>query len=243
MSRATPFIIGFLLMMLASPLTSADISQATSPQVSCVTGQAPCAYREPVVVWSQLPDLAEGSWYTSSVRLSDGYWAESADDFRSDYSASITSVEWWGAYGPPAELLYVIVQFYLDAPGSRTNAPGALVYQESIYTLVGEQVTGGSGSDYRYTADLPVQFTISAGTTYWVSIQGVEQSGQWYWYECVVGDYWGEEGSIRSEFWGIPDWVLWSDFGSEHVEFAFALHADSSPVEAASWASIKALFR
>lgn len=243
MRRAAPFVIGLLLVLGTSQVTLAGISQVIGVQVSCVDREAACARREPVIVWSQLPDLAAGSYYTSSIRLSDGYWAESADDFRSDYSASLTSIEWWGAYGPPAELLYVMVQFYLDAPGSRSSAPGALVYQQPIYAFVGEQVTGVSGSDYRYTADLPVQFTINAGTTYWVSIQGVEQSGQWYWYECVSDDYWGEEGSIRSEFWGIPDWVLWSEFGPEHIEFAFALHADSSPVTAVSWASIKGLFR
>lgn len=64
---------------------------------------------------------------------------------------------------------------------------------------------------------------VNAGTTCWMRIQGVELSSQWYWYECYAWEYWGNEASFRSGYWGHPDRVPWSDFGYEYEEFAFAL--------------------
>lgn len=199
--------------------------------------------REPVAVWRQQPDLVSGGAYTSSLRLSDGYWSEAADDFEIPYSATVDAIEWWGAHDPPEDLVYVIVRFYLDDQTLGRSTPGAVAYQETIYVLVGEEITGPSGSDYRYTADLPLPFAASAANRYWISIQGVEQNSQWYWYESPADGYWGEAAVIRSDFWGYPDWAPYSELVDHVRAFSFVLYADSTPVEVLSWGAVKALYR
>jgi hypothetical protein len=201
------------------------------------------AMREQVTVWEQQPDLLEGYAYTASLRLSDGYWAEAADDFELPYSASVDAIEWWGSHGPPEELEYVIVRFYLDDQTLGRSLPGATAYQETIHVFVGEEVTGNSGSDYRYTADLPVAFEVSAANRYWISIQGVEQSSQWYWYESPPDGYWGHAAAVRTDFWGFPDWTAYSDLAEGVHAFSFVLYADSTVTESMTWGSLKALFR
>ena len=147
------------------------------------------------------------------------------------------------AESPPVDLLYVIVRFYEDGSRTSRGLPGTPVYEQSIYTFSTEEVTGTSRNNYRYTADLPVPFGPNAGQVYWVSIQGVEQSSQWYWFEAHADGYWRDEAAFRSEHWGHPEWVPYSEFGSEFKNFAFVLYADDSPVSESSWGSIKALFR
>jgi len=240
MTSTIATVIGLALLLgVSSPSQGETIvgagSQAASPEHQSLT-----APRDLIAVWSQQPDLAEGGWHASFLRLSDGQGAECADDIQLPYTATITAIEWWGAYGPPADLQYLLLRIYQDG-GSGT--PGSLHSQKSIYTFTGEQVAGGSGSDYRYSADLDSHFTPVAGTTYWLSIWGVEQTGEWFWYECIPGDHWGNEAAFRSDYLGYSDWVPWSDYGSGHAEFAFVLYADPTTVEPTTWGTIKALYR
>ena len=241
--RAATISLVLVALAVVTPALAWDAAVTSPPCSIAREGQPAGASREPVAVWSQLPDLVSGSAYTSSIRLSDGYWAEAADDFEIAYPALIDGVEWWGALGPPEDLEYVIMTVYLNDATLGRSLPGALAYQETIHVFQGEEVTGTTGSDYRYTADLPVPFSASASTRYWATIQGVEQNGQWFWYESSSQGYWGEAAAIRSEFWGFPDWAPYSDLADGVVSFAFVLYADSTPVESTSWGSIKALFR
>jgi hypothetical protein len=238
--------IPILLLLLAAASVASGNTCASVPsgtQETSAVRESRDSGRNLIPVWSQLPDLVDGSAYTSSVRLSDGYWAELADDFHCDTSGPVVAIEWWGAHGPPVDLLYVIVRFYEDGSATSRGLPGTMVYEQEIYTFTGEEVTGTTGEDYRYTADLPVPFGPNAGGVYWVSIQGVEQNSQWYWYEAHPDSYWRDEAAFRSEFWGHPDWIPCSEFLSEPRDFAFALYADDTPVEESTWGSIKGLFR
>jgi len=211
--------------------------------VVAISWSSAAAAREEIPVWNQQPDLVSGGAYTASVRLSDGYWAEAADDFELPFSASVESIEWWGSGGEPSELLHVIVRFYLDDQTLARGNPGAVAYQETISVLVGEEVVGPTGDDWRYTADLPVPFVASASVRYWVSIQGVKQSSQWYWYESPPDGYWGDTAMLRSEFWGFPNWSPYTELVDDVRAFSFVLYADTTPVEATTWGALKSLFR
>ncbi len=243
MKRAIPVV--FLLLVTVASIASGSTTTSVLPgaQTTCTVRDSRDSARNVIPVWTQLPDLVEGSAYTSSVRLSDGYWAELADDFHTDTAGPIVAIEWWGAESPPVDLLYVIVRFYEDGSSTSRGLPGTLAYEQSIYTFSTEELPGTSRNNYRYTADLPVPFGPNAGGVYWISIQGVEQSSQWYWYEAHSDYFWRDEAAFRSDFWGHPDWVPYSEFGSEPEEFAFILYADDSPVEERTWSSIKGLFR
>lgn len=200
--------------------------------------------KDVVLKWVQTPNF-EGQAYTSSYRVADGYWAESADDFLCDASGPIVMIEWWGYDGTDGQIEEFVVRFYGDVPGLPFSHPGDLLYERSIVDFTMEAVPGVESS-YHYTATLPEAFEQEAGNIYWISIMGVLESTQWYWWECLPEDYWNDEGVIRSDFWEVPDWTAWSVYseGQVYVEFAFALYADvTNPVEDATWGSVKALFR
>jgi hypothetical protein len=216
---------------------SVDVSDGAPPDVPAWEPS-----KEAVVKWTQLPDL-EGAAYTSSYRTADGYWAESADDFLCDAGDPIVAIEWWGVDSSAGEIAEFVVRFYADVPGPPFSHPGDLLYEVSIVVFTAELIPGIDNA-YHYTADLPMAFEQEAGNIYWISIMGVLESVQWFWWECVAEDYWNDEGVIRSDFWGVPDWTPWSDFGANYIEFAFVLYADvTNPVEDATWGGIKALFR
>jgi hypothetical protein len=198
--------------------------------------------KEVVVKWVQLPDF-DGQAYTSSYRTADGYWAESADDFLCEAGNPIVAIEWWGHDSSGGEIAQFVVRFYADVPGPPFSHPGDLLYEQSIFDFTIESIPEIDLA-YHYTADLPIAFEQEAGNVYWISIMGVLESVQWYWWECLTEDYWNDEGVIRSDFWEVPDWTAWSDFSTYYVEFAFVLYADvTNPVEDSTWGGIKALFR
>lgn len=234
-----------LLMVLAASLASADSRLTATGEAGFGSGELEWEpAREVVLKWSQLPDL-EGAGITSEHRTSDDYWAQCAEDFYCDDGAPIVSVEWWGVDWTEVGVTSFVIRFFSDVPAPPFSHPGDLLYEEVISCWTAELVPGYDDY-YHYAAELPVAFDQVAANVYWFSVQAIHDAttGQWYWLECLEDDYWNDEGTLRSEYWGVPDWVPVSQLTLEYVEFAFVLYADvTSPVEDATWGSIKAMFR
>ncbi len=81
---------------------------------------------------------------------------------------------------------------------------------------------------YHYYQEIPY-FDQEPGTVYWISIQAVLlYPPQWGW--CETYELWNDEGVIRSEYFGLPDWTPLTDALGYPVEFAFILWgADGLP--------------
>ncbi len=233
-----------LLMVLAASLASADTQLTATGQPGFGSGELEWEpAREVVLRWVQLPDF-EGQGITSEFRTSDDYLTECAEDFFCLDGAPIVSIEWWGVDGTSAGVTSFMVRFYSDVPAPPFSHPGDLVHEVMVYSWTAEPVPDYD-FNYHYAADLPVAFDPVAGNVCWISVQAIhDDMGQWYWLECVDSDYWNDEGTLRSEYWGYPDWVPLGEILGGHTEFSFVLYADvCSPVEDASWGHIKAMFR
>jgi len=75
---------------------------------------------------------------------------------------------------------------------------------------------------YHYYQDLDTYFEQVPGNIYWVSIQvHLVFPPQWGW--CETDQLWMDEGVIRSEYFGLPDWTTWTAAAGSPVEFAFVL--------------------
>lgn len=195
--------------------------------------------KEVVVKWTQLPAVG-GVGISSELT---GFETKCAEDFLCDNGAPIVAVEWWGVDWTGAAIDYFIIRFYDDVPGSPYSHPGELLYEEECYAYTSEGVAGQPEEYYYYTG-LPVAFDPEGGNTYWISIQAVHPDDQWFWLECDASYYWNDEGVVRSEYFGFPDWVTVAEASGTTREFSFVLYADvMSPVEAATWSSVKAMFR
>lgn len=232
-----------VLMVLAASLASADSQLTATVEAGFGSGELEWEpAREIVLKWSQLPNL-EGSGVSSEDWIASQFWSECADDFFCDDGAPIVSIEWWGVDWTEAGVTSFVVRFYTDVPAPPFSHPGDLFYEEMLYSWTAEYIP--DTDRYHYSADLPIAFDQAGGNIYWISIQAVhEVPGRWYWVECLESDYWNDEGTIRCESIGIPDWVPISQFAAEYYEFSFVLYADvTSPVEDASWGHIKAMFR
>jgi len=233
-----------LLMVLAASLASADTQLTATGQPGFGSGELEWEpAREVVLKWSQLPNT-EGNGISSEYRTSDDLLSQCAEDFFCDDGAPIVSIEWWGVDWTTAGVTSFMVRFYSDVPAPPFSHPGDLVHEVMVYSWTAELVPGSSDY-YHYAADLTVSFDQVGGNVYWISVQAIHDDlGQWFWLECLQDYYWNDEGTIRSEYFGIPDWVPVSQAAGEYYEFSFVLYADvCSPVEDASWGHIKAMFR
>jgi hypothetical protein len=206
----------------------------------------PLQARDSTPFWTQGFDI-QGSpqAYSSSYRTNTGYWMFCADDFQCEVGDTLTMVEWWGLDNSGGDMGQFFFRIYENDSSGRYNLPGATIYDETSLDFTTEFVEG-TGLKYHYTCVLPVPFVAPDTDTYWLSIIATHPSQQWYWNECVEEDYWGEEGVMRSDFWGEPDWVSLSTYysGMNYTEFSMILYSGGdTPVRNGSWADIKAMYR
>jgi hypothetical protein len=218
-----------------------------SESVDAPRGPTTGPHRDQTVYWSQSFLQAECMSWSSEHRANPPYVCESADDFYMAAGDTITGVEWWGTDDTLNGIGEFLLRFHEPDDEERYNVPGVIVYEETILDFTVESVDGVA---FRYYCDIPGGFAPASSGTYWISILGVHSGThgghQWFWYECVTADYWGDEGVLRSDFWGYPEWTPWSvkNYDNHHVEFAFVLYSGGdTPVERSSWAGIKAMFR
>ncbi len=232
-----------VLLVLAASLASADSQLTATGEAGFGSGELEWEpAREIVLKWSQLPDI-EGTAIASHYRTSDDFWVESADDFYCDDGAPIVSIEWWGMDMTSAGVTSFVIRFYSDVPAPPFSHPGDLLYEGVISSWTAELVPGSSY--YHYAADLPVSFHQVADNVYWISIQAIHDAdGGWFWMQCLESDYWNDEGTLRSDPAGFPDWTPISQAAGIYMQLSFVLYADvNGPVEDTSWGHIKAMFR
>jgi hypothetical protein len=182
------------------------------------------------------------SW-SSEHRANPAYSCEAADDFAIARGDTLTGLEWWGSDDTLNGIGEFLIRFH-ETDQDRYDTPGPVVYEANVLDFTVEAVDPVA---FRYTCDIPGGFSPASGGTYWISIIGVHTGThgghQWFWYECVAADYWGDEGMFRSSFWGYPDWSPMSARW-RHVEYAFVLYSGGdTPVEHSSWGAIKSLYQ
>jgi hypothetical protein len=205
--------------------------------------------KEVIVKWAQLPDL-EGSAVSSEWCDDIGLITDMADDFYCADGDPVVALEWWCTFyncqsDPPSPIDFFVVRFYADTGNC---LPGMVLYDEAIYTWTEEFTPGGDMfSQLHFTADLPVPFLQEAGNSYWIQIQAVHtRTGycQYGWAQCVVDDQWGCEAVLKSDYFGVYDWTALSILVGYHFEPAYVIYGETySPVEDATWSTIKELYR
>ena len=228
-------------MALATPTTHGPGSNATGPYEYEPTRD---------IKWMQLPLVDPLSSSPASQFAPDyPFYAETADDFECLDGDPIVGVEWWGLHfnvpGDQCAPDYFVIRFY-EYVFDVFSQPGALLAQYDCYDYNEEYDV--QYEQYNYFCDLDTPFLQVLGEYYFISIQAVMPfgtCGQWGWCECDPMYYWGDEGVMDFEALGIPRWTQFSDpilFGYP-VELAFVLYGPGTPVEQATWGSIKALYR
>lgn len=242
--RTAPVVV----VVLASVVWCVGMATAAPP--AAAPGPCRAGARDLVPIWSQIQNFSGVfNAYSSEHRTSDGFWCESADDFRCTGSDTITMVDWWGFERelPAGGVPEFMIRFCEDDSTGRYHYPGDIVYEEHVLDFTAQYLA--PVEKYYYSCALPVGFAPTPGKTYWISIIAVHASPlaqqQWAWYDCIPDDYWGAEAAMRSEFFGNPDWISWSlrPYGN-YVEHAFILYAGGdSPVERSSWTKLKAMFK
>ncbi|UCE27604.1 MAG: hypothetical protein JSW52_02300 [Candidatus Coatesbacteria bacterium] len=155
-----------------------------------------------------------------------------ADDFSVTADTVLSGVEWWGGYyGGTGSFTSVNLEIYNDDDGPDGDPGTGAIWSASVpYADCGETYVGpiGDGEMYKYLVTLSGgdQFSLTAGTTYWLCIQLVmdypPQAG------LAAQEYVnGESVYFVSEYFGFPDWTEgWQVFLDEY-DVAFNLYGTS----------------
>ena len=155
-----------------------------------------------------------------------GNYATSYDNFTLSGAATITSVDFTGAYfnGTPAAITGLTLQFYNDAGGQ----PGASAYSILVSGNANEAFLGAdSPGDPMYIYSIATNFSAAAGTQYWLSVVAdIGFPPQWGWETATGGD-----GTSYQDFFGTR--------GGLSNDFAFTLNGEPVP-EPASLALLSA---
>lgn len=161
-----------------------------------------------------------------------------ADDFSVSAAAVLTEIEWWGGYlYGSGSFTSVNLEIYDDDDGPGGDPGAGAIWSVNVpYADCDETYVGsiGSGEMYKYYVVLSIgdQFSLTAGTTYWLCIQPVmdypPQTG------LVAQEHVnGESVYFVSEYFGFPSWTEgWQVFLDEY-DIAFNLYgtgaSDSNP--------------
>jgi hypothetical protein len=228
-------------------LVSLSLPHNAECRSSAATLIPPASPRDIVRVWEQRPDTLEWSNFASSIKRSQGFWMKTADDFMVETDDHIVALEWWGQIEKPEMIDTVRVYFYERATEPPYDIPGERTYVQDVTGFSAEQIwEDGSYYVHHYTGDLPVPFEPAAGDTYWLCVQAIHQTKQWWWLATQPCDWWGEEAAYRASAVSQVPWTPISEYTSvyDHLEMAFVLHADDwTAVEETTWGVIKAMFR
>ncbi len=156
-----------------------------------------------------------------------------ADDFILDEDQRVNDVHWIGVYwnGGDDGNFDWLVTFYNDV-GDGTK-PGTVI-QSYMYAnaSVNETWIGGTPGSlnfYDCYVRLPATLSFSAGTKYWISIQGVgafpPQSG-WAYHQTPILLH---EAVFKSVYFGYPDWTNTSTVFGYAVDVCFQLTYEEEP--------------
>jgi hypothetical protein len=141
------------------------------------------------IVYAQNPDFG-GAYASQNDNVNgNGNFATSYDNFTLSASTSLSSVEWVGSYfNPPTQ--GTITAWTLNIYSNNGGIPGTSLYQT---------VVSGNGSetflqndnigDPTFLYTLPVNFSATAGTEYWISVvPDLSFPPQWGWETGTGGD-------------------------------------------------------
>lgn len=137
-------------------------------------------------VFTQTPDQ------TNAVASEDPFIE--ADNFTLAGAQTIRSIVFWGGYGfsntPQAQDDFV-VRFYNDVAGLPGSSPIATSTLRGLTRTATGALIAGFVDEYRYEADLVTQVSLSASTTYWISISNdtsIDPDDDWFWEVSGTGD-------------------------------------------------------
>jgi hypothetical protein len=229
LGTALALVVSFVA--IAAYTTGEKIAEMTAfPRGEYVKGSAVGATK--FVLWDNGMDY--NNLLTAQIESDpSGIISEPADDFQFDADQVVSDVHWIGGYynGPPVDGDFDWqITFYNDfgdgtKPGTVINTwvfPNADVNEtwiEDIYM----------GACYSYSVYLPTPLSFSAGTKYWISIQGIgdtyPQSG-WAYHDPPLLLH---QAVIRSEYYGYPDWTDLSVALGYPVNMCFQLTGEPFP--------------
>jgi len=151
------------------------------------------------LIYSQAPDRLFG--YASDSELGDGLSAVRADRFSVAADREIGQVVWFGMYGPqlgpiqtpPVADAFRIRFFNQNGTPPPSVPPGDLLYEmlvlEPSREETGAFISGGF-PEYRFVANLPDRFLVSAQVPYWISIVQIGESSSYFrWETAGPGDH------------------------------------------------------
>ena len=171
-----------------------------------------------------------------------------SSSYRTQPGDTIVMVDWWGFERdlPEGGIPEFMIRFYEDDSTGRYHHPGDIVYEGHVFDFTAEYIA--PIEKYYYSSVVPGGFVPTPDVTYWLSIIAIHASPlanqQWSWYNCIPDDYWGAEATMRSDFFGNPEWISWSLRPSNYVEHAFILYSRAdTPVHDSSWGRLKVMFR
>ncbi len=182
----------------------------------------------PNLIWGQ-PLINARGILSSQEALNSGMDSRSADDFFLTHSATLTKIEWWGAYYMGlGTFSSVNLEIYQDAYGP-TNPPGTsaiwsinVPYGKCDETYVGT-VLGDPMYKYHIVLNPADYLNLKSGITYWLCAQPVmddpPQTGAVLQDQIV-----GSEIHFSSAYFSMPDWVPASSFIMGQYDWAFNLY-------------------
>ncbi|MCP4546917.1 MAG: hypothetical protein GY835_10680 [bacterium] len=161
--------------------------------------------------------------------------AWTADDFVAPCDGTVDQVQWWGGHWNYVTLTlpdYFIITFWDDV----NCTPGSELASEVVYTYTATEV----GTDtYEYIADV-TPFSMTAGTTYWLTIQAgllFDPAGQWGWIPTIDPD----QGCVSLQMFPLLGMDVWTDH--TNGDMAFCLFGDVvTAAEETSLSTIKSLY-
>ena len=204
--------------------------------------------------WDQPVDLENGVDVPSYFLTGDERSQVAADDWFCDDGADpITDITWWGAYdgyngssAPANQISNFWFAIYSDIPADPQRPempwshPGAaqMVWDVSINDVnesyYGEQVWVGQ-SAYEYSITLDNPFAQVEGTTYWLAIWAVMESGagyNWGWKTTAPENNWNDAAVTSSNFtyWDDVYYGYGHPYEGERVNLAFVLNDDGEEI-------------
>jgi hypothetical protein len=142
---------------------------------------------------------------------------QEADNFALSQSASVQTIQWWGAYANndmPTDNF--TLRFFADTAGNPAQTPFVNVSLAGVTRTATNLLDNLGDTIYAYQATLPSSVLIDGATTYYLSV--VNNTGDWDWVGSGPGTHWARPDDASA-------WTV----SSNATDFAFELSGTSVP--------------
>jgi hypothetical protein len=142
---------------------------------------------------------------------------QEADIFSLAQSASVQSIQWWGAYAngdTPTD--HFTLRFFADTTGNPAMTPFVNVSLSGVTRTATNLVDNLGDPIYSYQATLPSSVLVDGATTYYLSL--VNNTGDWDWVGSGPGTHWAR-----------PDDASQWTVSSNTTDFSFELSGTPVP--------------